>query len=41
MTEKPKKRLPPMPKLPPPKYGDSLGKRAGGWLYGLLTAWKR
>lgn len=24
-----------------PVYKDGLGKRVGGWLTGLLTAWKR
>lgn len=47
MTEKPKKPLPPMPKLPPHhgekapiRYPDSAGKRLGNWLIGLLTPWK-
>lgn len=40
MTEKPKKPLPPMPKLPPVRYPDSAGKKLGNWLLGLLTPWK-
>lgn len=51
MTEKLKPVRPPRTKaekeawgkIPagPKRYPDSAGKRLGGWLVGILTAWKR
>lgn len=51
MTEKLKPAKPPVTaeerkhwgEIPkgPERYPDSLGKKVGGWLTGLLTAWKR
>ncbi|WP_279602093.1 hypothetical protein [Methylobacterium sp. E-005] len=39
MTEKPKKPLPPMPKLPPPKYTarPNLLMRIGSWFFERRT----
>ena len=49
MSDEPKPTRPPRTaeerkhwgEMKPVKYGDTPGKRLGGWLAGLLTPWKR